>query len=248
LPVTVPPFDQYQSPLVPLRGLWHAAPKEGDRFVNVDIQWLVTTDQRAVQFSLSGNSPVALSQIVALSVDNSRSGSPVDFVFPDSGFVLTVPARNGGVFPVFTNALMFYAVANDAIAGDETIFQILNSMSPPVMILASAIQNHTNLLDASLANGTSQIVPAGVNGTLNTISITAAIAEGASAGSAIVQLFDGTGRELWLTILNAPANGVIDPTFPLTGINLRFVNGVSVVVSGSSLTGSMAINLYYSQP
>jgi hypothetical protein len=111
MPLSIPAFDQYQSPMFPLRGLWNCVPREGDKFVNVEIDWQTTTKTTCVQFSLSGNSPVALSQIVALYVDNGRSGSDVDFIFPDSGFVLTVPAHNQGMFPVLTNALMFYASA-----------------------------------------------------------------------------------------------------------------------------------------
>jgi hypothetical protein len=249
LPLTIPPFDQYQSPIVPLRGLWNAAPKEGDKFITAEIDWLVTTKNQAVQFAVSANSPVSFSQIVALAVDNSRSGADVDFVFSDSGFILTVPAHNQGVFPVFTNGLMFYAISTAAIAGDVTTFQVLNSMPPPTYIAPSDEQNFAGLLAGNLAvNGSNVVIAAGVNGTLHTISITAAIAEGATAGTAVLQLFDGTGRELWLTVLNAPANGVIDPTFPVTGINIRFVNGVNAVISGSSLAGTLVVNLYYSQP
>ena len=234
---------------MPLRGLWNNAPPEGDKFITAEIDWLVTTTQQAVQFSVSANSPVAFSQIVALAVDNSRSGADVDFVFSDSGFVLTVPAHEQVIAPVFTNALMFYAIASAAIAGDVTTFQVLNSR-PPVLALAPAsTQNHANIGAVNIVNGTTPVIPAGVNGTLNTISLSAAITEGAAAGTAIVQLFDGLGRELWLTVINAPANGVVDPTFPLTGLNIRFVNGVNVVVSSSTITGgTLVINLYYSQP
>jgi hypothetical protein len=245
LSVTVPPFDQYQSPLVPLRGLWHAAPVEGDRFVNVDIAWLVTTRNQAVQFSLSGNSPVALSQIVALSVDNSRSGAAIDFVFPDSGFVLTCPARNSGVFPVFTNALMFYAVANGAIAGDETIFQILNSMSPTIMILSSQTQNHANIVGASLVNGTTPIIPAGVNGTLNTLDFT--VDPGSAGGGAQLELVDGTGRIVWVA---SPSETTSDSQrYSVTGLSVRFVNGLNLVVSSSTIAAGLTVgNVYYSTP
>jgi hypothetical protein len=101
--ITIPQFVQFQTSLFPLRGLWNSPPREGDRFVNAEIDWGSPglSGVHCVQFLLSGNSPVAFSQIVAISVDNSRCGSDVDFIFPDSGFLLTVPAFNQGVYPSF---------------------------------------------------------------------------------------------------------------------------------------------------
>jgi hypothetical protein len=132
MPQTVPPFPQLQAPLIPLRGLWNAKPFEADRFCNGEIDWITTTGGlTAVQFSLSGDSPVALSQIVALCVDNTRSGADVDFLFPGSGFLLSVAARTQGLYPVFSNALTFYAIAVSAAAGDITMIQILNSLPRP---------------------------------------------------------------------------------------------------------------------
>jgi hypothetical protein len=132
MPQTVPPFAQFQAPLILRRGLWNAKPPEGDRFCNAEIDWITTRGSlTAVQFLLSDNSPIALSQIVALCVDNSRSGADVDFLFPSSGFLLTVAARTQGLYPVFSNALMFYAIAVSAAAGDITMIQILNSLGPP---------------------------------------------------------------------------------------------------------------------
>ena len=75
---TIPAFVQYQQPMFPLRGLWNNAPPEGDYFINCTLDW-AAVDATAVQFSVAGNSPVALSQIVALAVDNSRCGADVDF-------------------------------------------------------------------------------------------------------------------------------------------------------------------------
>jgi hypothetical protein len=119
--------------------LWNAKPPEGDRFRNAEIDWITTRGSlTAVQFLLSDNSPIALSQIVALCVDNSRSGADVDFLFAGSGFLLTVAARTQGLYPVFSNALMFYAIAASAAAGDITTIQILNSLPPPDGVIEPA--------------------------------------------------------------------------------------------------------------
>jgi hypothetical protein len=232
--------------MFPLRGLWNHAPDEGDQFVNVEIDWTVSPPGQAVQFSLSGNSPVALSQIVALSVDNGRSGVDVDFIFPDSGFVLTVPAHDQGVYPVFTNALMFYASAPGSAAGDITIVQILNSLPPPVPVQSTQQQNHASIAAVSLVNGSTPLLSlVGVNGTLNTM--TAAI-DMTGAGSATIQLQDGAGHTLWYSVPYAPA--AANPTIymPLTGLNVRFLNGLVIVVAGSTLTGNATFNFYYSIP
>jgi hypothetical protein len=246
MPLTIPAFDQYQQPMFPLRGLWHKAPPEGDLFVNAEIDWIVTTKSTAVQFSLSGNSPVAISQIVALSVDNSRSGADVDFVFPDSGFILTVPAHNQLVSPVFTNAMMFYASAPGAIAGDITIFQILNSMPPPVQIAPSSAQNHASVSPIPLqTNGFTQIVPLGVSGTLNSLNINAT---SAGIGVASLSLADGAGHTLWQGILDFPATGG-NVVFPVTGLSARFFNGITLQITSTTfVSGWVTVNLYYSQP
>lgn len=210
--------------------------------VNAEIDWLVTTKTNAVQFSLSGNSPVSLSQIVALAVDNSRSGADVAFIFPDSGFELVVPAHNQLVAPVFTNALMFYASSPGAIVGDVVIFQIFNSNPPPVPIAPSVEQNHGQVVGGSVVNGTTTLVGAGVNGTLNTISINI----GASAtGSCDIELIDGVGKALWINTFQAPENAFVN----LTGLAIRFQNGINLVVAFSTMTvGAIVANVYYSTP
>ena len=249
MPLSIPAFDQYQQPLIPLRGLWNAAPREGDKYVNVEIDWLVTTKSTAVQFNLSGNSPVSLSQIVALYVDNGRSGSDVDFIFPDSGFVLTVAAHNQGLFPVLTNALMFYASAPNAAAGDVTIAQILNSQPPPIPIVASVTQNHGSTVGIPIqVNGSTPIIPAGINGTLNSLVVNVSAIEGATA-SASLALNDGAGHIVWaanVAFTGATANTI---TFPVPNLFLRFFNGLNFTVSGTTFTGGWVnVNAYYSTP
>lgn len=250
MPLTIPNFVQFQAPLFPLRGLWNVSPGEGDRFVNAEIDWGTPglTGASCVQFQLSGNSPVAFSQIVAMSVDNSRCGSDVDFIFPDSGFILTVPAFNQGVYPVFTNALMFYANSPLSVLGDVTIVQILNSMPPPVAIQPSSEQQQAGLQQLGLVtNGSTPVIPASVlGGTIDNIAVTISIGTG-TTGAGLLQLVDGTGQVLWETIVEA-ATGNTSISIP--NLRLRFRNGVNAVVSISTLTGLpfATINLYYSTP
>lgn len=249
MPLTIPAFSQYNAPMPPLRGLWNVSPQEGDYFVSAEIDWLVSPPSSAVQFSLSGNSPVALSQIVALVVDNGRSGSDVSFVFPDTGFELVVAARNQGIYPVFTNALMFYAVAGNAIAGDVTVLQILNSMPPPIPIVASVAQNHAAVSGIPNGNGSNQLIPPGINGTLNTVNISID-ASSSAGGSFNLTLQDGAGHILWLNAYTVPSGAPLQLQVNLPGLALRFQNGVSLIAS--SVTGisgwAIAVNAYYSTP
>jgi hypothetical protein len=248
MPLAIPAFDQYQAPLVPLRGLWNATPAEGDRYVNVEVDWLVTTRSSAVQFSLSGNSPVALSQIVALAVDNSRCGADIDCIFPDSGFVLTVPAHTQLVSPVFTNALMFYISAPNAAAGDVTVAQILNSMPPPVPIPGAEAQNSVSPAGLPVTNGTTQVVPASVSGTLNSVAGQVSVISGATQAFMNVSLVDGTGKLLAFFNCSGLANTTVINPLNAGGLSVRFKGGISVVVSGSTATGGMSLNLYYTTP
>jgi hypothetical protein len=243
VPIVVPPFVQYQTPLFPLRGLWNSPPVEGDRFVSAEINWGVTTKAgNAVQFDLSGNSPVAFSQIVAFSVDNSQCASDVEFLFPDSGYVLNVPAYNQGVYPVFTNALMFYATAAVANVGDRTVFQVLNSMPPPVAIQPTQLQTVASVAAISLtASGNTQLIPATVSGTIKAMSISAEVGSSATVAGFFIQ--DGNGSNLWSALLN------VTEYFSVMPIEVRFFNGLKAVVSGTSITsGQVNANIYYTVP
>jgi hypothetical protein len=249
LPLTIPPFVQYQSPIVPLRGLWNTPPREGDMMISAEIDWLISPPGNAVQFSLSGNSPVAISQIVALGVDNTRSGADVQFIFSDSGSQLVVPARGGVVAPVFTNGLMFYCNAPASVLGDVTAFLVFNSMPPPVAVPISIAQNHANITGVPLSNGTTPIIPAPINGTLNTISLVISPTAGASLGVISVTLQDGTGRNVWSSAIELPAGETQTIPIDLPGLSLRFVNGLNLVLTGaSSISGWMVGNVYFSTP
>lgn len=244
MPQTIPPFVQYQEQMVPLRGLWNTAPAEGEYFVNFFIDW-GSYNSKAVQVTVAGNSPVALSQIVCLVVDNSRCGSDIDFLFPDSGFSLTIPAHNGGVFPVLTNALMFYAVGMGAGQGDTTVFQALNSMPPPVMIQPSETLNNVSESGIPLTQSTNAyitLLPATASGLLTGFAIQAV--GGETTSTANLDLVDGTGKILW-------AGGIYQQPeqINVSGLNVRFHGGIKIGILGSDFgAGTLFVNLYYTTP
>lgn len=248
MPITIPPFDQYQAPIVPLRGLWNSKPPEGDKCALCEVDWLTTTRGRAVQFLFSANSPVALSQIVAVAVDNRGSGYDVDFVFPDSGFRLTIPAYNQGIYPVFTNALMFYLVAAvGVVVGNSTNFMVFNSMPPPVALFPTAMQTQDQVTSIDLGVlGSTQVIPVGTNGTLNGFIITLNFS---TTGTVGMQLIDGQGTILWSDSTTGVAGG--SQTVSISNLHIRFVNGVSFVINNTTFTSHAAsgnVNLFFTSP
>lgn len=250
MPLTIPAFVQYQSPMVPLRGLWNRHPREGDQFVNVEIDWEISPPGLAVQLALSGNSPVAISQIVALSVDNGRCGADVDFIFPDSGFVLTVPAHNQGLYPVFTNALMFYASAPSAALGDTTVVQILNSLPPPVPIPLIEAQSAASVAGIAPTAGSTQLVPLGTNGTLNMLSVPINAASGTTQGAFELSIRDGTGKIIWAVAIEPPISALGFYNFTIPDLDVRFVNGLVALVNNvaNAPTGQIIVNTYFTSP
>ena len=263
MPLTIPAFVQYQGVTPILRGLWNQKPPEGDRFISAEIDWAMVFGSflpliKCVQFALSGNSPVALSQIVALAVDNSRCGADVQFIFPDSGFTFTVAAHNQVVMPVFTNALTFYCNAPNAagqpgvLAGsDVTVLQILNSMPPPIPLVAAIAQNHasaTSVCEFVVSAGT--LVASSVNGTLNNLSLSLdAVVTGAS-GTIQITLNDGASGLLWETFMTIATTAGTNYPINVTGLNVRFVQGIVLNVGPTTLSAGskLAINCYYTTP
>jgi hypothetical protein len=237
---------------VPLRAQWNKTPPEGERFVSGEIDWTSGgAPNRAVQVSLGGNSPVAISQIIAIAVDNSRCGADVQFIFSDSGFVLNIPTHIQGVYPVFTNALNFYIVSSGSNSGDITAWTVLNSMPPPLSIQPTATQQ--NIVSPSIpltANSSTQVIPTTVSGTLTAIDINPVLTAGASAGSVTISLVGGGGQTHWSRTYSVPANSTISPSTTLTGLATHFWNGMTLVVSGSTgiTAGNVYANLYYTVP
>jgi hypothetical protein len=247
VPLIIPPFTQFQGSLFPLRGLWNHAPGEGDRLISVEIDWGSYPPGQAVQLSLSGNSPVAFSQIVALTVDNARCGSDVQFVFSDSGHILQVPAHCQGTFPVFTNSLNFFMVALNAAPNDITCAMIHNSMPPPVAMLPSSAQNSAAVIGFPIANGSIVVVPATVNGTLRGGNIQLNFAAFTPPQVANLSLRDGHGNNLWFGQISPSPNSSI--VIPLDGLNVRFFQGLNFVIAASTITaGSGGVNVYYTVP
>jgi hypothetical protein len=261
VPVVIPEFVAYQQPLFPLRGIWRNIPAEGDRFTTAEIDWGLTTlggtdntAKHAVQFDVGGNSPVAMSQIAALVVDNNRCSADLTFLFPDSGFELAVPAYAGGIFPVFTNALMFYCIAPLAAPGDVTTLQIFNTLPPPVALAQSQAQAVTTAQGLPIAVATTVLIPTAISGVVEGFALDATFGGGASGGTVGLILRDQNTpvpNAIWAGTFSAPpaVTTQSDHVF-LSGLKVRFQRGLvaTMTLTGTPAGGALNVNVYYSVP
>jgi hypothetical protein len=256
MPIILPAFQPIQgaSGQIPLKGNWSRPPLEGDRFISAEIDWITNTGGlTAVQFTVGGNSPVSLSQVVALYVDNRRCGSDISFYFPDTGFELVVPAHQQGLFPVFSNALTFYAIGLVAAAGDITIVQICNSLPPPIAVpAATQVAASANTSPVLIANSQSPLVPAPTSGTLISLSVIGNAAAGAAIQSCVLDVHDGSTpiRYGWQAGVIVPASSAIQINYQTPNINWRFFNGLTFEVGGTTLSagGQVGVTAYYTTP
>jgi hypothetical protein len=217
--------------------------------VAAEIDWGITTGPgMAVQFQLSGNSPVAFSQIVAMQVDNTSNAVDAQFMFPDSSYTLVVPAYAQLTTPVFTNALQFYVYSPGAVTGDRTLFQCFNSVPPPVAVQRSEMQEVAAVAGILLnTNHVVPLIPAGVNGTVEAFNFavnTEQLPAGALACN--LNLVDGAGATLWIGI---GSEAQIGQTVSISPVRLAFQNGLNLSVTATTLTSGYAIfNIYYGVP
>ena len=249
MPLIVPPSLAYQGPLIAAPGVWNKAPPEGDRMIPVEFDWGANT-VTAYRLELSAGNAVPLSQIAALAVDNSQCGVDVNFLFPDTGFNLRVPAFGNGVFPVITNALSFYAIGTGAAGRDQTVVNICNSNPPPQTIQPSSEQSLAAQVGVSLtAVASTSLIAATVNGVLEAVNVVAAFTTGGVAQNATLKLIDGMGNTVWAGALAAPATSTSTIPLTLSGIRARFFNGLSFRVDATTIgTGNATVSVYYGKP
>lgn len=210
MPIKVPLAVNYQSPIVLLPAVWNNdQPLEGAGYVPIEIDWgTMGGANKAVSINMNNNvqSPNTMSQIVALTCDNSDCGVDVIFVFPDTSQTITIPAGEPNVtVPVFTRSVFFYVLGTGAGAADQTRALFHNVMPPPVAVPESVEQQFGSGSNIATDGSTSmQIVPAGVSGRIEGVTIffgAVCIAETNMECS----LVDGTGEHF------AQGNVVLNP-------------------------------------
>ena len=241
--LTIPPAVNYQSPLIALQTIYRREPQEGPMMIPCEIDWGTMGGsglEKAVSFNLQNNSTLAFSQIVAISVDNSDCGSDVRFVFTDTAETTTIPAYSPKVIcEVFTNTKSFYVIAGfdgEVTEGtDTTRFSIHNSLPPPIAIPLSPAQDaaSANNIDGTVA-ATTQLIPPGVNGTLETLAVIAQLANTTGdIGVWVIQ--DGNGNIIaGSQVVSSSAASNVAP-FVLSDIRVRFSNGLQFIITSTNL-------------
>lgn len=257
MPLTVPPAKNYSGQLIAVPAFWDREPIEGARMIPCEILWAsMASAGLAVSFNFQTNAPQGMSQMVALSVDNSACGADVEFIFPDTGYSFTVPALDPyTVVPIFTNGQQMYVVAPDADPEDVTRFQIHNKMPPPVAVPRSTLAEIGTPFAVALANTAGfQLIPAGVSGTIETLHVPVSsmtLVSTAVTGTQIT-FFDGNGSIATALIgggFFANNNNLNLNLFQLDNLSIRFVNGFKMGITGcTSGAGLIFPNVTYRTP
>lgn len=253
--INIPPAKNYTSPLVALPSIMRKDPTEGDRLVPIEIDWGPTANMggpnNCVAINLYATATQTISQIVALSIDNSACAADLEFVFPDSSQTYRVPAYTPvAVFEVVTNQTNFFVQAFNPEDGDVTRFAILNFLPPPIVLPVTQQPQSAAAFGAisATAAATTQLIPNTIDGRVEVLSIIATLNSGSSGSTAYV-LKDGNG-----TVLNAgqvySQNGTNQNVicFQASSLDLPFVDGLQFIVTpgtGIASGSTFIVNLAY---
>lgn len=111
-------------------------PVEGNRTIPVSIQWQAAGlgPNYCVAFNAQLQQTLAINQISAIHVDNSKCSSSMHIGFTDTQFEILIGPNSVGFYPVVTNSLNFFAwIDLQPSAQDVTILQVLNFLPPPIL-------------------------------------------------------------------------------------------------------------------
>lgn len=193
--------------------------------------------------------------LAAVHVDNSGCGSDIQFIFTDTQETYTVAAYDPyAVFPVFSKSLEFYVVAgiNGEVveSNDTTRFSMFNFVPPPANLPLSQEQNIASVTGIDMGTASTQLIPAGVNGTLEDAFVSLAMAA-SNTGSGTFIIQDGSGKNIGQGSVQVSSGSKINltPLFQLNAGGVRFTNGVKMLCTQSAtLGGTISANLYYRTP
>lgn len=230
----VPNAINYPSPLTVTPSLMQDEPREGRQQIAAEIEWSsMGGTARAVSFNLQQNNTQAWTQIATLKCDNSQCAVDVRFLFTDTGETITIPAYTANaVLPVYSNARSFFVVGAGSLAGDVTRFVLLNYHQEPVVLPGSTGQEQAGIATSRIlmsASSSTQIIPAGVNGTITGVCISAFCDGSTAAAYMSATLVSGAPVTFGLQVAfdlgaNSPAfNGVL---MQMSDLDIHFSNGV----------------------
>lgn len=255
MPYLPPPAKNYQSNLVAIPSIVRRDPREGDKMIPVEIDWANDGgDNNCVSINIQNNATLEFSQIVALSVDNSDCGADIRFVFSDTSETITIPAYAPKIIiEVFTSALQFIVQAGfnseTVLANDSSRFSILNFLPPPIAVPTTQEQAIA-AVSANATQATTQVIPAGVNGTLEQAYVTFTTWSSVSADAGW-DLKDGTGQLIGIGHVATEGSFKTQLViFQLVNAAVRFSNGIVLEIQNNGLDASTQwnTNLYYRTP
>ena len=258
MPINVPPARNYPRPIASLPDPWSTTnPPEGPRLIPLEIMW--TSDggvDQSVAFDVTSGgpgSPNSFTRVAALSVDNSKCGATVRFIFLDTQDTVTIPAyAPKTIVPVFSNSTKFFVIAEGTVlTEDVTRFQVHNTVPPPIAVPISQEQNAATILGVE-CDGSSilELLPAGTNGTLEggVVQMSSTI-NGTAFSTTGYTLEDGDGRTLgvWTWAMTGEEGDGTTPENALvwtaTGIHMRFTNGL--FIQQSTIYGTVDVDQVY---
>jgi hypothetical protein len=252
--IQVPVATNYPSPLVAIPCLLNKDAVEGESIVPVEIDWATMGGtNNCCYISLGGLAAQTISQIVAISIDNSQCGSDVQFIFPDTSQSYLIPAyAPATTFEVFTSQTQFYVLALNEKSQDVTRFGVLNFLPPPIAVPSSREQEVSIQASATLVAGTTQVIPAGVNGTLENLNLACIVSVASGSFNALVTLQDGSGQNVFQGNVGGNNSSTINYLMAsLNDISIRFQNGLKMLVNVTGTAnpgGTLSVNAYYRTP
>jgi hypothetical protein len=231
-------------------------PQNGAQCIPVEVDWgSMGGTSKIVGFNVGASGGTRkFEDICAIHVDNSGCGSDIQFIFTDTQETYTVAAYDPyALFPVFTKSNTFYVIAGingeTVESQDTTRFSIFNFVPPPVVLPLSEEQNQVSVTGIDMGTASTQLVPTGVNGTLEDAWITLGLAA-SNTGSATWMLEDGSSNVIAQGTVQVSSGSKINLTLlQLNDIRVRFTNGLKMLCTQSAnIGGTVTANLYYRTP
>lgn len=243
------PIKMLAAPLAAQASRAYSDPREGKLVIPIELDW--DGNGSTFEVNVQGRTTQPFSQIIMLDVDNSMSGADVTFYFPDTTDTLVVPAYSAGLFPVFTNGLLLYAAAPAALSSDVTRLRVLNYLQFPVSNPPPQFHQVATVGSIALASGTTNIIAAGVSGTLVGYSEFVNIVAAGGAATDLFQLIDHTTNAVIdVSDINLSSGASFYGLVAnVMGFAYRFAGGIDLkqTVTGTP-SGAISVNLKYRTP
>lgn len=248
-----PPAVNYSDPWVMMPAVLNRKAPEGEKQAAFEVAWATQGGvNNSVSFNMQNQTTATFSQICALAVDNSDCGMDVRFLFPDTGYTVTIPAAAPSlIIPVFTNQVQFFLIGtvNNEVEEpkDITRFTVLNFCPPPIAVPPTTAQE-LGALSFTTVDGTAStpLIPASSVYSSGSVQGIQARFSGLTtgAGVAIFKIVDGAGQQIaWFQMAAATATVYNVELYNLNPCDIRYSGGLFLQQSGAVIGGQVAISI-----